>query len=161
MKGETIPMPKTFNVEDAVARLREIAASVPGYESADSKVWKRIVRKGSHPNQYIEAGADLVDASPELAVAAHFESATARDGVQLSNDIRMLISEAQSFLNGLRFTDAKLRATLVDGCDRAYALAPGVARSDPSLVIHIQAMRHASRRSGGPKKQATEPVTSR
>ena len=147
--------PQTFNIETAIARLHEIGSSVPGFEAADSKVWRQIVRKGSHPNEYINAAADLVDASKELGQAAHFDAPAARAGVQLSNDIRALITEAEIFLEGLRFTDAKLRASLVDGCNRAYVLAPGVARSDPSLEPHIHAMRHASRRKGGRKKKAS------
>ena len=145
---------RTFDVEAAIARLREVAATVPGFEPADSKVWRQIVRKGSHPNAYIDAAADLVDASKEIGQAAHFDARAARAGVQISNDIRALITEAEILVEGLKFTDAKLRASLVDGCNRAYALAPGFARSDPSLEPHIRAMRHTSRRKGGRKKSA-------
>lgn len=145
-------MPDTFEVDTAIAHLEAIARSVPGFEPADSKIWREIVRKGSHPDEYIHAAADLIDASEELRHASHFEASTARDGVQLSLKIRQLITQAEVLLSGLRFTDAKLRASLVDGCNRAYVLAPGVARSDPGLEPYIEAMRIKSRRSGGRKK---------
>ena len=76
-----------------------------------------------------------------------------------NNGIQALINEAMNFADGLRFTDAKLRASLVDACDQVYALAPAVARTDKSLTPHIDAMRHASRRKGGRKKAVTPPVT--
>ncbi len=94
-----------------------------------------------------------------LAVAAaHIDSAVLRNGVSLSDGIQALINEALNFADGLRFTDAKLRASLVDTCDQVYALAPGVARTNKSLTPHIDAMRHASRRKGGRKKPGTPPV---
>jgi hypothetical protein len=145
-------MSDTFDVDAAIAHLEAVAGSVPGFEPADSKIWREIVRKGSHPDEYIHAAADLIDASDELRRAAHFEASTARDGVQLSLKIRQLITQAEVLLNGLRFTDAKLRASLVDGCNRVYVLAPGVARSEPGLDSYIEAMRTKSRRSGGRKK---------
>ena len=146
-------MARSFDVALAIARLEEVSQMVPGFEPADSKIWRKIVRKGSHPNEYIEAAADLIDASKELRLASHFDAAEARAGVQLSIDIRQLITEAEVLLNGLRYTDAKLRASLVDGCNRVYVLAPGVARSDHGIEPHIETMRLKSRRSGGRKKQ--------
>jgi len=142
----------TFNVASAVVELERIAGSIPGFEAADSKIWRKIVRKSSYPNEYIEAAADIVDASEELRAASHFDAAAARNDITRSNEIRALIKAGESFLDGLRFTDAKLRASLVDECNQVYALAPGVARRDPSLTPHIQAMHHASRRKGGRKR---------
>ena len=149
------PGPSAFTAVPAIAQLEQIAASVPGFQPADAKVWKKIARKGGYPNEYIEAAADIVQASQEIGRAAQFDGPAARVSVTLSNEIRALIKEGESFLEGLRFTDAQLRASLVDGCDRVYALAPGVARLDKSLTPHIEAMHHASRRRGGKKKVAT------
>jgi hypothetical protein len=147
--------PTAFDPAAAIDQLHQVMALVPGFEVADRKVWRRIGRKSAFPNEYVEAAADIADASVELRAAAHFDAPAARGGVKLSNDLQPLIKEAENFLEGLRFTDAKLRASLVDACDQLYSLAPGVARKDKSLAPHITAMRHASRRRGGRKKAAS------
>jgi hypothetical protein len=144
-----------FDAAAAIGQLEQIITSVPGFEPPDRKFWRTINRKSGYPNEYIEATADIVDASEELREAAHFSTPAARSGVKLSNDLQALIKEAENFTEGLRFTDAKLRASLADACDQVYVLAPGVARTDRSLAPHIAAMRHTSRRKGGRKKAAT------
>ena len=149
----------TFNAASAIALIQQIEASVPGFENADRKVWIAIRRKGGYPNEYADAAADIVEASPELQSATHFDVVVARGTIATSTQIRTLIKEVEGFLDGLRFTDARLRASLVDGCDQVNALAPGVARKDKSLEPHIGALRHASRRKGGRKKEpAPAPV---
>ncbi len=142
----------SFDPAAAIEQLHRIIALVPGFEPPDSKVWLSIRRKSGFPNAYIESAATIVDASPEIRATTHFDATTLRDGVNLSNGIRALINEALNFTTGLRFTDAKLRASLADACDQVYAIAPAVARTDKSLTPHIEAMRHASRRKGGRKK---------
>ncbi len=144
-----------FDPTALIAQLDQLIALVPGFEPPDPKLWRNIARKSGFPNEYIEAAANIVDASAEMLGATHFDSAAARHGVNLSNGLQTLINEAENFTEGLRFTDAKLRASLVSASDQVYALAPGVARADKSLTPHIDAMRHASRRKGGRKKAAT------
>src|SRR5260221_9332120 len=148
-----------FDAATAIGQLQQLIALVPGFEPPDPKVWRKIGRKGAFPNEYVESAANIVDASPEVFTAAHIDPAVLRNGVNLSNGIQALINEAMNFADGLRFTDAKLRASLVDACDQVYALSPGVARTNRSLTPHIEAMRHASRRKGGRKKAVTPPAT--
>jgi hypothetical protein len=150
--------PPAFSAVTAIAQLDQIRASVPNFRPADPKIRRSITRKAAFPNEYIEAAADIMQASEDIGRAAQFDAATARSGLALSGEIRALIKEAETFLDGLRFTDAELRASLVDGCDRVYALAPGVARVDRSLTPHIEAMHHASRRKGGKKKASGTPT---
>lgn len=145
-----------FDPIAAIAQLRQLAESVPGFEPPDPKVWRANQRKSSFPDEYIESAANLVDASPEILRATHHQSTTLRNGVTLSNAIRAVINEALNFADGMRFADVKLRASLVDACDQIYALAPGVARKDKSLTPHVEAMRRASRRKGGRPKAATQ-----
>jgi hypothetical protein len=143
-----------FDPIAAVAQLRQIMESVPGFEPPDPRIWRANQRKSSFPDEYIESAANLVDASPGIFQAVHRDPTTLRNGVTLSNGIRAVINEALNLFDGLRFTDVKLRASLVDACDQIYAMAPGVARRDKSLTPHIEAMRHASRRKGGRPKVA-------
>ena len=158
--SSAVPSPiPPFDVATAIAQLHAVIALVPGFEPPDKKVWQKIGRKGAFPNEYMESAANIVDASPEVAGAVHIDPATLRNGVSLSNGIQALINEALNFADGLRFTDAKLRASLVDVCDQVYGLSPMVARTDRSLTPHIEAMRHASRRKGGRKKAVTPPAT--
>jgi hypothetical protein len=158
--SSAVPSPiPSFDVATAIAQLHQVIALVPGFEPPDKKVWQKIGRKGAFPNEYMESAANIVDASPEVAGAVHIDPAVLRNGVSLSNGIQALINEALNFAEGLRFTDAKLRASLVDVCDQVYGLSPMVARTDRSLTPHIEAMRHASRRKGGRKKAVTPPVT--
>jgi hypothetical protein len=158
--SSAVPSPiPPFDVATAIAQLHAVIALVPGFEPPDKKVWQKIGRKGAFPNEYMESAANIVDASPEVASATHIDPAVLRNGVRLSNGIQALINEALNFADGLRFTDAKLRSSLVAACDQVYALSPGVARMDRSLTPHIEAMRHASRRKGGRKKAVTPPVT--
>jgi hypothetical protein len=147
------PMP-SFDAAAAIEQLRQIIAEVPGFELPDSKVWLSIRRKSGYPNEYFVSAANLVDASPEIVGVARLDGTALRAGVSLSNGIRALINEALNLATGLRFTDAKLRASLADASDQIYAVAPAVARTDKSLTPHIEAMRHASRRKGGHKKAA-------
>ena len=147
-----------FDAPAAIEQLQQIIALVPGFEPPDSKVWLSIRRKSGFPNEYIESAATLVDASPEVLGLSRFDATTLRAGVSLSNGIRAVINEALNLAAGLRFTDAKLRASLADACDQIYAVAPAVARTDKSLTPHIEAMRRASRRKGGRKKAATPDV---
>jgi hypothetical protein len=147
-----------FTAASAIALLEQIEGSVPGFTLADRKVWMQIRRKVGYPDNYVQTAANMVDASPELQAATHFDAAAARAAITLSNEIRALIQKGESFLDGLRFTDAKLRASLVDGCDQVNALAPGLARKDKALDPHIDALRHASRRKGGRKKAAATPA---
>ena len=152
--GDTTTPTTDFTAAGAIALLEHIESTIPGFEDADRKMWPSIRRKGGYPNEYAEAAADIVEASPELAAATHFDTAGARNTIALSTQLRTLIKKAESFLDGVRFTDAKLRASLVDGCDQVNALAPGLARRDKALEPHIGALRHASRRRGGKKKAA-------
>jgi hypothetical protein len=144
----------TFDPIAAIAQLRQIMESVPGFEPPDPTIWRANQRKSSFPDEYIESAANLVDASPEIFEAMHRNSTTLRNGVTSSNGIRAVINEALNLFAGLRFTDVMLRASLVDACDQIYAMAPAVARRDKSLTPHIEAMRHASRRKGGRPKVA-------
>src|SRR5258708_37148070 len=146
------PMPP-FDAAAAIEQLHQIIALVPGFEPPDSKVWLGVRRKSGFPDAYIESAATIVDASPEIRSTTHFDAATLRSSVNLSNGIRALINEALNFATGLRFTDAKLRASLADACDQVYAIAPAVAPTDKSLTPHIEAMRPGSRPNGGPKKK--------
>ena len=155
MSNEDTSSTQTFNAAPAIALVRQIETAVPGFENADRKVWMAIRRKGGYPNEYVDAAADMVEASPEIQSATHFDAAGARNAIALSTQFRALIKEVEGLLDGLRFTDAKLRASLVDGCDQVNALAPGVARRDKSIEPHIGALRHASRRKGGRKKEST------
>jgi hypothetical protein len=148
-----------FDAAAAIAQLHQLISLIPGFEPPDKKVWQKIGRKGAFPNEYVESAANIVDASPQVSSAVSVDATTLRNGVALSNGIQALINEALNFADGLRFTDAKLRATLVDACDQVYALSPGVARTNRSLTPHIEAMRHASRRKGGRKKAVTPPAT--
>ncbi len=86
-------------------------ALVPQFEPPDSKVWRTITRKSAYPNEYIESAANILDASPEILGATHFDAATARNGVNLSDGLQALINEAENLTRGLRFTDARLRAS--------------------------------------------------
>ncbi len=143
-----------FDPIAAIAQLRQIMESVPGFEPPDPTIWRANQRKSSFPDEYIESAANLVDASPEIFRATNRDSTSLRNSVTLSNGIRAVINEALNLFDGLRFTDVRLRASLVDACDQIYAMAPGVARKDKSLMPHIEAMRHASRRKGGRPKTA-------
>ncbi len=158
MSNDPTSSPSGFIAAPAITLIEQIEASVPGFQLADRRVWISIRRKGAYPNEYVDAAADMVEASPELLAATHFNSVGARTAVTLSTEIRALIKKGESFLDGLRFTDAKLRASLVDGCDQVNALAPGLARKDKALDPHIDALRHASRRKGGRKKAAPTPA---
>ena len=150
--------PAVFTAAAAITLIEQVEASVPGFELADQKLWMSLRRKVGYPDDYVQTAASMVDASPELQAATHFDAAGARAAIAVSNEIRALIQKAESFLKGLRFTDAKLRASLVDGCDQVNALAPGLARKDKGLDPHIDALRHASRRRGGRKKTAATPA---
>lgn len=152
------PMPY-FDAAAAIEQLRQVTAQVPGFEPPDSKVWLSIRRKSGYPDEYFVSAANLVDASPEIVGVARLDGTALRAGVSLSNGIRALINEALNLAAGLRFTDAKLRASLADASDQIYAVAPAVARTDKSLTPHIEAMRRASRRKGGRKKAAAPTTT--
>jgi hypothetical protein len=149
----TTAMP-SFDAAVAIEKLRQIIAQVPGFEPADSKVWLSIRRKSGFPDEYFESAANVVDASPDMVGVARLDGTALRSGVNLSNSIRALVNEALTLAAGLRFTDAKLRASLADASDQIYAIAPAMARTDKSLTPHIEAMRRASRRKGGRKKAA-------
>ena len=148
------PDPTTFTAAPLIEQLRQITTQVPGFQPADPKVWKTISRKSGYPNEYVESVANMVDASPAVLGGTSFDTAGARNNVKLSNELQALINEAQTLWDGLRFTNATLRASLVDACDQIYALAPGVERTDKSLTPHLEATRHASRRRGGKRKDA-------
>lgn len=154
-----VPSTPTFDSAAAIAQLHQLIALVPGFEPPDPKLWQKIGRKGAFPNEYVQSAANIVDASPGISVATNIDASVLRNGVSLSDGIQALINEALNFADGLRFTDAKLRASLVDASDQVYSLAPGVARTNKSLTPHIDAMKHASRRRGGKKKAVTPPAT--
>ena len=70
--------PAVFTAAPAITLIEQVEASVPGFELADRKVWKTIGRKGGYPDDYVQTAANMVDASPELQAATHFDTAGAR-----------------------------------------------------------------------------------
>jgi hypothetical protein len=157
MANEGNGSPAAFSAGQAIALLEQIETLIPGFEQADPKVWRKIARKGGYPAEYVEAATNVVRASEVVQQATHFDAEAVRGNMSLSVAIRELITRTESLLAGLRFTDAKVRASAVDACDLVYAVAPAVARSDKSLRPHIDAMHHTSRRRGGKKKDQLPP----
>lgn len=143
-----------FTASAGIALLEQLGATIPGFEAPDPKVKLTIIRKSTFPNEYMEAAANILEESDEIQRASHSDAASTRAGIALSSEIRALLTKAESFVAALRFTDIRLRASLVDTCDQVYALAPAVARKKKSLSQYIDAMQRASRRKGGRKKAA-------
>lgn len=147
-----------FDVQGMRQQLTLLMQSIPDFESPGKKPGSSIYRKGAFPNAYIETICAAVEKSPDLQAATHFDVVRARDVVARTTQLNALHADAQVLEQGLRYTIARMRAEIVDACDLVYATAQGVVRADKTLVPHLGAIKHASRRRGRGKKLPAPPA---
>lgn len=157
----TVPLPETTNHVEAVrallADVRAVRDRIGGFVHDRRKERSRLNLNAAVSDQFFEACATAIEASPPLAAAAQVQSAELRDIISFSQAYTSLAAELELTARGLRYTIAQRRAATAQLALQAYALAKGLNRpSDRAVLVpHIDSMRRGLKRKR--KSQPAEP----
>ena len=139
--------------------VRSLRESVPGLVLIPNERIKELITAASVSDEFLEAVAIGVEATPDLASASKLVPADIYDVIAFSRAYAGAMDETELLHRMLRHTMIVRRAKVGQEALKAFALAKGLNRPRKSelLVPHIEAMRRTLARSR--RKPVTEPQT--
>lgn len=154
--------PYTQQVRAHMEAIRRILEQIPGFTFPAQGARRKINFTASVPDQFLEAVAMAIEASPALAGAAQTTANDLRNAIAFERAFSSLADDLEVEAHAVRYTIANTRSDAGRFALQAYFMAKGLNRPTDRqvLVPHLAKMAKALGRrkiGGGTPAPATPP----